>query len=122
MNPTTLTESALAGFLGWPGEVEVLELVHVHNDPDLWLVSFTLRNQDDPAVHSLYLYGAELEPYLDAKRWTVTQWLDAVERLGVDHPSITLNEGGRWEGTTPPGGLNKHEMRRLADIMDKWVA
>ncbi len=119
---TFVSESALAGFLGWqPGEVEVLEAVHAHNDPDLWMVSFTFRNQDEPVVHSLYIYGNELEPYLDVEKWTVTKWLNAVKRLGVDHPSITLRGDGKWEGTSPPGGLNKHEMRQLADIMDKWV-
>ena len=118
-------EFALAVFLGFQaGEVEVLETTHVHNDPDLLLVSYALRSQDGP-VHSLYVYWTELEPYLDQPnnpgRGTATKWLDAVERLGVLHPSAFLRGDGRWIVTSPPGGLDQAELYHLADIMDKWA-
>ncbi len=73
MTPTTVVPlKALARYLGedlQPGEVEVLEVTQVHERPLLlWMVTYTLRNEEKPGIYWEYLFPHELEPFLD-EQW-----------------------------------------------------
>ena len=72
IHPTTLvSESTLARYLGedlQSGEVEVLEVTSVHRSPELWMVTYALRNEEKPAIYWEYLFPNELEPFLD-EQW-----------------------------------------------------
>ncbi len=66
IHPATLVpDSALGSYLRHqPGEVEVLEvtLINPGPEPDLWMVTYTLRNEEEPAIYWEYLDADDWRP------------------------------------------------------------